>query len=252
MRIAGVGARPEPSGDVAAALITAVTALGQRPAITDLRPDGRREQGFTSLAGWVAKGANLLAVELGLGPGDRLGLAGPPGWPLAAVALSAWWVGATVVPARRAASGTLAAVVLHVGATGVDASGDVLWFGDELDGTGRAPTTSGEQWADALAAHADRPPPASHDGTLTAFASEDGDGPSQRELLARLADDPGGALGIVRTGDEDVLTRSDGRHVLAALALRPLVTGAATVVMDAGDPERDAHARAERVVRRCA
>ena len=94
MRIAGLGARPPAADDVATALAGAAALLGQRPAITALTLSGRREQGFASLAGWVAKGANLLSAELDVGPGDRVGLAGPPGWPLAAVALSAWWVGA--------------------------------------------------------------------------------------------------------------------------------------------------------------
>jgi hypothetical protein len=249
MRIGGVGSRPGPTGDVASALSNATGMLGQRPAVTGHVLGQRREQGFASLAGWVAKGANLLALERGLGPGDRLGLAGPPGWPLAAIALSAWWIGMTVVPARGIAPDRIEVQVVHVGSTGVDVDGDVLWFGDEVDGTGAAPSTLGEQWTDAVTPHADRPPIAPHDGSLVAFADHGGASATQGELLATIAQDPGGALGIVRVGHEDLLARPDAATMLSAVALRPLVTGAASVVILDDDPERDEHERAERITR---
>lgn len=269
MRIAGVGDRPPSAQDIAAALAGAVSALGQRPAITGLRPDGRREQGFASLAGWVAKGANLLAGEFGLGPGDRVGLAGPPSWPLAAAALSAWWVGVTVV---AASTDGIDLAVVHVAAGG-SASGsshasqpsplpsplpsEVLWFGDALDATGdvtddivRGPASpSGEWWADAVTPHPDRPPAAAHDGTLVALITPDGSTVSQRALLDMLATDPGGAIGILRSGASDVLQRDDTALLLATLALRPLVTGSASVVVEADDDARERIVAAERIAR---
>lgn len=268
MRIAGLGARPPVADDVATALEGAAALLGQRPAITALTPQGRREQGLASLAGWVAKGANLLRTELDVGPGDRVGLAGPPGWPLAAVALSAWWVGATVVPASSPSAGRLAVAVLHVAAHGpadgaadgaADGPGSAERFvlGDALDGTGEAtgPLAGLEQWTDAVIPHGDRPPPPARDGGLVAFAGgTDGAEHAQRTLLSRFRAEgagagggPAGALGIVRAGDADVLAGADAAALLATLALRPLVTGAATVVLDAADPEREQHAVAERV-----
>jgi len=265
MRIAGVGDRPPSAQDVAAALAGAVSALGQRPAITGLRPDGRREQGFASLSGWVAKSANLLSGEFGLGPGDRVGLAGPPSWPLAAVALSAWWVGVTVVAART--DGIDLAVVHVAQSRSTSGSGhaslppEVLWFGDALDGTddgmddgmddlarGLA-SPSGEWWADAVTPHPDRPPAAAHDGALIALTTPDGSTVSQRALLDMLATDPGGAIGILRTGQRDVLLRDDAALLLATLALRPLVTGSASVVVEADDDARERIVAAERIAR---
>ena len=265
MRIAGVGDRPPSAQDIAAALAGAVSALGQRPAITGLRPDGRREQGFASLSGWVAKGANLLAGEFGLGPGDRVGLAGPPSWPLAAAALSAWWIGVTVVAASM--DGIDLAIV-HVAASG-SASGsahasqpsplpsEVLWFGDALDATGDATgdvmrgsaSPSGEWWTDAVTPHPDRPPAAAHDGTLVALTTPDGSTVSQRALLDMVATDPGGAIGILRSGERDVLQRDDAALLLAMLALRPLVTGSASVVVEADDDARERIVAAERIAR---
>jgi len=251
MRIAGPSSRPPAVGDVAAALMGASGLLGQRPAITALRPDGRQEQGFVSLAGWVAKGANLLRMELDLGPGSNVALAGPPGWPLATVALSAWWVGATIVPVTSPAAATADVHVLHVGAAtqAVIASNGPFWFGDALDGTGDPGAASGELWTDALTPHGDRPPPAARDGSLVAMLDAEGRATTQRTLLAGFVDDAGGALGIARSADEDVLTRADASTLLASLALRPLVTGSATVIIGDDDQARDAHARAERITR---
>ena len=245
MRIAGLSARPPRAEDVATALSGATSLLGQRPAVTALGREGRREQGFASLAGWVAKGANLLALELGIGPGGRIAVAGPPGWPLAAVTLSAWWVGATVVP--DAPDDRVDASMLHVSTAADGRRGDVLWFGDALDGTGVALTSVGEQWTDAVTPHGDRPPPPPRDGDLTAFVDAAGEAVTQRALLDRLADVPGGVLGVVRRGDDDVLGRSDAVRLIAAVALRPLVTGSATVIVEDDDPQREAHARAERI-----
>jgi len=250
MRIGGLSARPPAPDDVAAAIEGARSTLGQRPAITALGAGGRREQGFASLAGWVAKGANLLDVELGLGPGSRLGLAGPPGWPLAAVALAAWWVGVTVVPATPRSGPAPDVLVLHTAnADGAVPDGEHFWFGDALDGTTSGPPTPGEQWTDAVTPHGDRPPTPVRDGGTVALAGTGGGDLSQRDLLALFADDVDGPLGVTRDGDTDVLTRDDGAGLLAAVALRPLVTGMATVVIDGTDPERPAHARAERIAR---
>jgi uncharacterized protein (TIGR03089 family) len=251
MRITGLSARPPLAGDVPTALTGAVSLLGQRPAISALGPDGRREQGFASLAGWVAKGANLLHVELGLGPGARVAVAGPAGWPLAAVTLSAWWIGAAIVPACDPDAPTADVTVLHVGCAVPSVAGaERFLFGDALDGTG-TPTDAqvrGEQWTDAVTPHGDRPPAPARDGGLVALAGHGEEDLTQQVMLARLAEESG-VLAIARVGDEDVLMRPDAARLLAALVLRPLVTGSATVVIDHDDPGRDAHADAERVSR---
>ena len=247
MRIAGLSARPPQARDVAEALTGATGLLGQRPAITEVGAWGRREQGFVSLAGWVAKGANLLTVELDIGAGDRVAVGGPFGWPLAAVTLAAWWVGATVVPVAAATGARLQ--VIHTACVPLEHSGEVLWFGDAIDGTGDPTLVHGEQWTDAVTPHADRPPRAAHDGDLVAFVDLAGQESTQRMLLDPLNDDPGGVLGVWRDDVADGLALAEAARLLTAVALRPLVTGAATVLLTKGDPQADAHAAAERVVR---
>jgi len=255
MRIGGVGARPTAATDVPTALSGAASSLGQRPAITALGAAGRHEQGFVSLAGWTAKGANLLRDEFGLTPGDRLGVAGPPGWPLAAVALAAWWLGVTVVPA---ATPGLRLRVVHIALQDAQTSlgsEDVLWLGDALDGTGVPPHDGGEYWTEAVILHPDRPPAPQGDGSSPALDLTPAHDPgsasaiTQHELLLAQAADPGGPLGILRDGDQDLLARPDAIARLAALVLRPLVTGAASVVVDADTPDRARIADAERVAR---
>jgi uncharacterized protein (TIGR03089 family) len=251
MRIGGVGARPSPSSDIASALSGAAAALGQRPAITSLLPDGRQEQGFVSLAGWVAKGAHLLRDEFGYGPGDRLGVAAPLGWPLAVVTLSAWWLGAVVVPA---ATPDLRLRVRHVSQPGSvdDTTGDatVLWIGDAPDGAGDPPTPGDECWTDAVIPYPDRAPTPARGALLPVTgASGRAQGLTQEELLASLADDADGVLGMVRDGAEDVVARGDAVDVLAGLVLRPLVTGAASVVVMAGRTDLEQVAAAERIAR---
>lgn len=260
MRIGGVGDRPAPASDLATALSGAVARLGQRPALTANGPQGRHEQGFVSLAGWASKGANLLRDEFGLAAGDRLGVASPPGWPLAAVTLSAWWLGITVVPA--AAPG-LVLSVRHVTVpgdlSGDVTSGDVLWIGDALDGTGDVPVPGDECWADAVIPHPDRAPAPQCDGDSIAVdlsaldqavIDQDQDRvATQRELLAAVASGPDGVLGVLRHGDEDLLTRGDAVARLAALVVRPLVTGAASVVASADRTDLDVITTTERVVR---
>jgi hypothetical protein len=219
---------PEPFVDVATALERARTALGQRPAITVHHGaavgEPRHEQGFVSLAGWVAKGAHLVRDELGLGPGDALGLAGPACWPVATVALAAWWVGVTLVPAERARI-----AVVHTASGGPTADGaTLLWLGDAIDGTGDLDPHRpwGEWWTEAVIPFPDRAPVPARDGDLVAVRT-DARTSTQRELLASLSPSAG-ALGLVRRPTD---TSSLDIEVLSLLALRPLVTGSPTVVL---------------------
>lgn len=231
MRLGPLAPRPPAADDVATALAGAAAALGQRPAITVVVPDLRQEQGFVSLAGWAAKGAHLLRDELGLGPGDVLGVDAPPSWPLAAVALAAWWVGVALGPV---ATGRPA--VVHEGRP--DPGGDVWWLGDAIDG-GPVDTASigGEAWTAAVIPYPDRPPAPGASPDVAAIVDAEGRVTTQRELLAAWRGDEG-VLGLRRPA----LDATYPLGQVMALAGRPLVTGTATVVLagaaDAATVER--------------
>lgn len=239
MRLGQLRPRPEPADDVATAL-AAAAMLGQRPAVTGLDPRGRHEQGFASLIGWTAKGAHLLRDELGLGPGDVLGVDAPPSWPLATVALAAWWCGVALGPPDPAGY-----VVAHEGAT--PGGRDVLWLGDAVDGGPFGRTGPGEAWTAAVTPYPDRPPPPAIAPDGPAVITSAGAAVTQRALLAAWRDDDG-PLGLARTAPDGPRPLA---AMLGALAARPLVTGSPTVVAhDGWEPGALARAaEAERVGR---
>lgn len=224
---------PDPSAiptDVATGLREATATLGFRPAVTVLRAAGRRdEQGMGTLAQWAAKGAHLLEADLGLGPGDRVHVDVPAGWPLAAICLAAWWAGITVTTDGDAE----VAVVDEsrpVPATGVE---DLLRTGAAVDGAPVA-VVEGEAWAQAVQTFPDAPPPPRAAAELVALAV----GPrrfTQRELLADAAGlgDRRGTLGLEAAHLDPVVA-------VLAVAARPVALQRATVVLDGAD--RDAAA----------
>lgn len=241
----GLARTPPPGGDDAArSLIAASASLGQRPAITFLAGAGRQEQGFRSLAGWVAKGAHLLHDEFGLRPGDTLGVAGPPGWPLASLCLAAWWSGLKVSTSMGGAD--VAAVVLHVGLP-APAGTPVLWLGDGPDGTAPTPD-GGECWTEAVLPYPDRAPSAA--ATPDAVAWQHGSVRlTQAQLLEGIRAIPAGVVGLRRSLHADIVADP---VALAALTLRPLVTGTASVIVDdvteGPTDELERAAAAERIV----
>ena len=206
MRLAGPNAsRLPPCDDLAQALATAARLLGHRPAITVLRADRRDEQGFLSLAQWAAKGAHLLQIECGLGPGDRLRLVSPPNWMAAAVCCAAWWTGVAVTDHADAP-----VVVVHESTPSAGSEAAYI-LGDAFDGTPIG-VTGAEPWALAVQSFPDRPPPAA---ATTATTALDIDGEEMSHAAAIDA-----ALGMPTAITADAPTRL----WLLALA-RVLVTG---------------------------
>jgi hypothetical protein len=200
----------------------AARELGHRPAITVVRRGRRDEQGMASLAQWAAKGAHLLEADLLLEPGDRLALRGPASWPLAAVALAAWWAGILVT-----LDGDAEVAVVHEGHAPPPGAQDVLFTGEAVDGSPTGPV-DGEPWAQAVQAFPDHPPtPRGHAGAPA--LEHGGHLATQQELIARVADEHG-VLGI----DAAMVGAVDG---LVAVAVRPVVTGRATVVLAGADRE---------------
>jgi uncharacterized protein (TIGR03089 family) len=214
---------PDPSAvptDVGSGLRDTAEALGFRPAVTVLRPGGREEQGLASLAQWAAKGAHLLEVDLGLGPGDRVAVELPAGWPIAAVCLAVWWAGCAV-----SLDGHADVAVVEEGREPPRDAVDVLWTGHAVDGAPLG-ATDGEPWAVAVQPFPDAPPPARAEAELPALIA----GPrrfTQRELLADAValGDRRGALGIDASTADPVLA-------VLACAARPIASRRPTVVLD--------------------
>jgi hypothetical protein len=215
--------RAEVPTDVATGLRTAAETLGFRPAVTVLRPQRRDEQGFGTLAQWAAKGAHLLEVDLGVGPGDRVHVDVRPGWPLAAACLAVWWCGASIT-----LDGDAEVAVVGEDRPVPPAAADVLRTGAAVDG---APLTAvvGEVWALAVQPFPDAPPPPRAAADLTALRAGDRRF-TQRELLADAAalGDRRGPLGV----DADAL---DPVTAVLAVAARPIAARRPTVVLDGVD-----------------
>jgi uncharacterized protein (TIGR03089 family) len=217
------------AAEVAEALVRAAAALGNRPALTVLSPQGREEQAVAGLAQWAAKGAHLLEVDLLLAPGDALHLDAPWSWPAAAVCLAAWWAG-VVVDLDGTDDVVVAVLDEHV-PTGPRGA-EILRVGDAVTGAPRGAVT-GEPWTTAVQPFPDHPPapraapsaPALRAGgrtwtqaELLTLARSSGRGP-----LGLSGDRPGALAG---GGDADPAVAG-----LVAITLRPLVTGRPTVVL---------------------
>jgi uncharacterized protein (TIGR03089 family) len=96
---------PDRSPTVADQLLAALRADAARPLITmyDDSTGERTELSVASFANWVAKTANLLRDELGVGPGDDVALLLPPHWQSAVWLAASWAAGATVTVAEHVA-----------------------------------------------------------------------------------------------------------------------------------------------------
>ncbi len=223
------GPRPTPP-DLVVALRDAADTLGHRPAVTLLRRGRREEQGMASLAQWAAKGSHLLEADLLLEPGDRLALRAPVGWGAAAVALAAWWAGLVVT-----LDGDAEVAVVHEDLDPPPGAVDVLRLGDAVDGSPLGEDVAGEAWAQAVQSFPDHPPPARGHGQAAALQWAGG-AATQRELIDRVSADAEGTLGV----DAATIHPVEG---LLAVAVRPLLTGRPTVVLDGVDREAAAGER---------
>ncbi|WP_117210480.1 TIGR03089 family protein [Allorhizocola rhizosphaerae] len=67
-----------------------------RPCLTWYGPDERTELSGATLANWVAKTANLLVDELGLGPSDVAAVKLPPHWQTSSIMLACWTAGLSI------------------------------------------------------------------------------------------------------------------------------------------------------------
>ena len=181
------------------------------------------------MANWAAKGAHLLELDHLISAGHRVGLLAPPCWTTASVALATWWLGGVVVLDEPGA-----VTVLH-GDGEVDADGHLrdlarpgfdvaaaLVVGDGLDGAPLRPTDL-PAWTREAQPLPDHPPVPQADADLAAVVLG-GRSFDQGELLS-LARRLGEGTAGVEVGTTDPVT------ALVATTLRPLLTGAPTVVL---------------------
>lgn len=224
MQLGSLPARGPRAEHLAEALRLAARAYGHRPAITVLSPRDRQEQSYTSLAQWAAKGAHHFTLDLLLEPGDRVGLQAPAGWGTAAVALAAWWAGLEVT-----LDGPAEVAVVHESVAPPWQAQEVFVLGDGFDGSPLG-AASGEPWVRAVQSFPDQPPVSPVQASSPAL-HVDSRAHSHRELIdAALADTASGVLGLDAGPTADV-------DALRDTAIRPLLTGHATVVLR--DVERD-------------
>ncbi len=217
--------------DIAEALRTGAPRIGHRPAVTVLHAGARYEQSGVSLANWAAKGAHLLELDHLVGPGSTVGLLAPPCWTSASVALATWWLGGAV---SLQVDGSMDVTVGHPSSTvGQGTPPADLLVGDGVDGAPSAadPTTppTVPAWTHQAQPLPDHPPPAQARADLPALYTTARTW-QQRELLELAAE-----LGTGTAGVE--AGRTDRVSALVAVALRPFVTGQATVVLRGVDRE---------------
>lgn len=255
-----------PPSDVTELLRVGASRLGHRPAVTVLHAAARYEQSGVSLANWAAKGAHVLDLDHLVGPGTVVGVDAPACWTVASVVLATWWLGATVrlaatppagiggagdrvaagpvgsspEPVAADAGTEVAAVnVWHERAVGaaagaVHGAGEVLLVGDALDGGPTGPAAH-PIWTHEAQPMPDAAPP--HAATADRVALVRGTQRwTQGELLALAGTLGDGVLGVE-------VDRVDPVLALVASAIRPFLTGQATVLLrdvdrEAATPER--------------
>ena len=242
---------PAPAASTAAALLaTALRDDPARPLLTfhDDATGERTELSVATFANWVAKTANLLADDLGAGPGDVLELRLPVHWQGAVWLQAAWSAGLAVRLGDRPPGEPEPAVsvVTHdpgrddadrtggAGPTGAPPGREVVSLGLGPLGLPRPGVAPDDpmtvDYDRSVHAHGDRfvaaRAPAPSDPALLLGAT----GHDQSALVAAVAavPPPGGALLVTQP-------LHDLRTVLAAL-LVPLATGVTAVLCRHVDP----------------
>ncbi|MEX0832014.1 MAG: hypothetical protein WD007_05385 [Nitriliruptoraceae bacterium] len=236
MRLAFGSADLPPSDVFSDALSHAVVARGHAPAVTVIDHDGRHEQGMVSLAQWASKGAHLLTGTLGLPPGALVAIDLAPSWTSAAVCMAAWWSGLGVSIVTDGIVPQHAGVVVCAENDATDVSPTTgqashspadtppqhrFWVGTSRDGI---PQLSGlVGWTDEVQWLPDAPPPPRDvEGVALSCGSRTW---TMADLLAEARSWQAGTVGIEVGATELVAA-------IVAVAVRPVVSGHPTVVVD--------------------
>lgn len=175
---------------VGALVAAAARAHGQRPLVTysDGATGERTELGCATFENWVAKTANLLVEELGLGPGDVLASALGTHWTTMVISAAAWRVGAAV--ALPGAGAGAAAVAVREGLPAPEVAGPRLLVGAGLAGRLAGDPGDAVPFAEEVLSFPDDFDDGNHDPEAPVLLVPAPDGPvarSSAELLAAAA-----------------------------------------------------------------
>lgn len=213
------------------------------PVITfyDLDTGDRVELSAATLDNWVAKVANLLRFEYGIGAGDTVALELPLHWQVPVFAFATWGLGASIV-LGEGASGTADLVLTTADGVAPEAAAEALAV--SLHPLGLPLAGACPPWADdALASvrgQADSASLVSPEPEVTLIEAPDRRLTAEQAMaLVRI---PAGASRVLVTGDP-----VDAPGLLAA-TVGPVLAPAGGVLATGGDPARLAELRSEEKV----
>jgi uncharacterized protein (TIGR03089 family) len=192
----------------------------------------RVELSSSTLDNWVAKTANLLVDDAGLGPGDRAAVLLPPHWQTAAVLLGCWAAGLAVTTEPAEADVAFAAADRATEALGTGAADVYLLSLAPLGARLREVPAGAQDYAAEVPGHGDHFP-GGRVTPLTPALSEGGEETGHAAAVA-TATARAGELGL-GPGDRLLVVESPHTAPLDWL-LAPLAAGASLVLVRGADP----------------
>jgi uncharacterized protein (TIGR03089 family) len=215
------------------------TAAVQRdpagPLLTlyDDRTGERAELSSSTLDNWVAKTANLVVDDAGLGPGDRAAVLLPAHWQTAAVLLGCWAAGLTVTAETApGADVSFATADRAVEAAGTGAADIYLLSLAPLGARLREVPAGALDYAVEVPGHGDHFTGGRVTGDTPALAAGGAD--LHHATAVAAAATRAGELGL-GTGDRLLVVESPQTALLDWL-LAPLAAGASVVLVRGADP----------------
>ena len=228
-----------PPRSIGALFAQQVRDLGHRPYLTfyDDESGERTELSYATFDNWASKAANLLAEELGAGPGSRVGLLVDGHWTAAVVAVAAWKVGAIVV-LDAAPSSVDILFVAEADAPDHDGHPGLLVQGAGMGGR-LTTAVPGLGFGDEVLAFADDYDDPSVGLDLAALAA-DAEDTTQGELLQTVE-------GLLSADDRLLSTAPLTAATTAGLLLAPALSGASLVWCPRSAADLATRVSAERV-----
>lgn len=208
------------------------------PRLTTYTDAGRMELSAATVSNWASKGGNLVAGELGLGPGDVVAVDAPADWMPAALVLGCWRAGVAVCSPSSTSFGDAAALLTTDPDAHPDFDGEVLQLSTDPFGRGVA-EAGGEvpfgvvDLSPELRVQGDRYAGPETGGDAVLLLDRSGAGVTGEQLTERAAESVGSGVRAVTGAWAD----TDG----LVTTLLPLFTGGSVVVSTDGSSERLAH-----------